>query len=157
MGAVQLVGAVGEHEQDLRVAQAADEQRDELERRAVGPVQVLEHDQQRPVAARAGDRAEHELEQLRGLGPLARERRAVGIELGDESRELRPRVAEQRVELRGRDLVGERAQRLGQRRERHRVAAELHAAADDHAAARRRAPPRSPLRPAASCQRPPRR
>ncbi len=135
--AVQLVGAVREHEQDLRVVQAAHEQRDQLERRAVGPVQVLEHDHERPVAPGARDGAEHELEQLRGLGPLARQRRVIGIELGHEPRQLRPRVAEQRVELRRRDLMRERPQRLGQRGQRHRVAAELDAAAGDHASARR--------------------
>ena len=116
--------------------QAAHEQRDQLERRAVGPMQVLEHDHERPVAARARDRSEHEFEQLRRLGPRARQRRVIGIELGHEPRQLRPRVAEQGVELRRRHLMRERSQRLSQRGQRHRIAAQLDAAAGDHASAR---------------------
>ena len=139
MRPLQLVGAIGEDEQYLGVVQAAHEQRHQLERRVVGPVEVLEGHDERPVAPGAADGAEHELEQLRRLRALVAEcrRRAVRVELRHQPRQLGPRAAEQLVERVGRDLMGERAQRLGQRRERHRVAAELDAPAGDHPAAGR--------------------
>ena len=45
----ELAGAVGERERDALGAQVAREEREEVARRAVGPVHVLEHDQQRRV------------------------------------------------------------------------------------------------------------
>ncbi len=141
MRAVQLVRAIGQHEIHARVAQAAHEQRDEVERRAIGPVEVLEDEHERPVGAEADDRAEDQLEQLRGLDRPVVERRAA-VELGDEPPELGAGRAEQALERRVVLLERQRAQRLDERRERHALA-ELDAAADEHPrAVLGRAPPR---------------
>ena len=64
--AVDLVGAVGEHQQHPRALQRADEEGDEVEGGAVGPVQVLDDQHERPLRAEPAEHAEHQFEQLRG-------------------------------------------------------------------------------------------
>ena len=84
---VNLVGAEGEHEQHAHAAKLADEQRHEVERGAIRPMQVLDHEHQWPVGGQALDHPEHQLEQLGRCPPRrpgAARRRAARIELGEQ-------------------------------------------------------------------------
>ena len=74
MAAVELVDAVGQDDEHPLAAERAGEERDEGAGRGVGPVEVLEHEDDRRLAAEAVEEAEHGLEEaaLRGpVGPLA--------------------------------------------------------------------------------------
>src|ERR1700748_2666820 len=60
MGPVNLVRAEGEDQQDAHPSQAADQERDEVERRAIGPLEVLNREHQGPVCCQPLDEAEHD-------------------------------------------------------------------------------------------------
>ena len=127
MGAMQLVAAVGADQQQALVAQAPYQRGEELERRAVGPVQVLDGEDDgrlggQPVQQRAqqaeepglGQRlagAGHALAQL--VGPVGR------AELGQQPREVPACGADQllegrRIELARQPAQGGRDGRVGQ-------------------------------------------
>ena len=65
VAAVQLVGAVGGDHQHPLGPQAAREEDEEGARRAVGPVDVLQHERERLLAAELVEQREQRLEQLR--------------------------------------------------------------------------------------------
>ena len=142
MAAVQLVAAIGADEQQALVAQAAHQRRQELERRAVRPVEVLDREQdgrlggqavqqraQQPEESRLGQRLAGAGDALAGSSgrwvalssaAVARDRRRSG-----------PR-ARRRPPARAR---GEAAQRSGDRRVGHAVGAEGQAVAAQDARA----------------------
>jgi hypothetical protein len=62
VAAVQLVGAVGDDEAERLRARAAHEEGQEVARRRVGPVQVLEHEDDRPLAAEPLEQRQQRLE-----------------------------------------------------------------------------------------------
>ena len=51
VAALELAGAVGQHQREPLVAQVAGQELDQVTRRAIGPVDVLEHDRQRRALA----------------------------------------------------------------------------------------------------------
>ena len=139
------VGAVGGDHQHRQLAERLGERGQQLERRLVGPLEVVEDDQRVPLRGDAGERAADRLEQRRAVG--RRRRRA---ELGQQQRELRA----QRARLR--ELGRVRAQVAAQRGHHRAVgsgaALGRRAAQDARRPSRRRDLPR-----AASCPRRPRR
>ena len=115
VAAADLVGAVRGDDQDRQLAQRRGERREQLERRAVRPLQVVEqHERGRERRQRAADRLEHRRAVARGGG---------WAELGQQHREVlaqrpaaveRRRLAAQAPAQRGHDRpVGRRARRLG--------------------------------------------
>ena len=135
----ELAGAVGERERDALGAQVAGEERDEVARRVVGPVHVLEHDQQRPAFRRAPEQLEHELVQP-SLAEAVREARPAVLEL-EAGQQRGERAARVLVELA--ELVLQR--QVAQRRDHGRVG-ELLAAELEALAVQRRGSPRSRAR-----------
>ena len=77
------VGAVGGDHQHRQLAERLGERGQQLERRLVGPLQVVEDDQRVPLRGDVGERAAHRLEQRRAI----RGRRGIA-ELGQQQREL---------------------------------------------------------------------
>ena len=139
MAAVQLVRAVGDDERERLVARAAHEEGEEVARRLVGPVQVLEHEHDGLDAAQALDQREQRLEHARLVGAVAFGSGARRAELRHQLGERRARGRRERLGEIGAaldKLAGDRPQRVDQRRVRDRRAAQLQAVADEHARAR---------------------
>ena len=65
----------------------ANEEREQVEACAVGPVDILDHERHRPLLAKAAQDPEHKLEQP-GLTDRARDARAGVAELGQQPRQL---------------------------------------------------------------------
>ncbi len=116
MAAVELVGPVAEHQHHALAAQAADEEVDERARRAVGPVEVLEHEDHGPLLAEQVEQLEQALEQphlcrgivrVRGVAPV--------VESGKQCGQLGTTSAAERVERRmpGADQRPERTDQWG--------------------------------------------
>ena len=63
VAAVELVGAVGEQQHDRAVAQVADQEAEQVTGRPIGPVKVLDDEQQRAPLGDPGQDPEQELEQ----------------------------------------------------------------------------------------------
>ena len=129
MPPVQLVGPVRHEERDRHAAECLDEVRGEVEGGAVGPVQVLEDDEQRLIGSEALEQAQHRLEQLRALLRRALDGLAEG---GHQSRQQPAGRSEDRGERLGRGGAGEIAERLDERRERQALRTELHAVPRQH-------------------------
>ena len=112
----QAVGPVAGDDEDAQLAERLGERGEQLERRVVGPVQVVEQQQHGLLAREVGERAPH------GFGHRRRVagRRRVA-ELGEQQREVRAQRAEA-VE-RGRVGPQARPQRGHHRRVRRRRAA----------------------------------
>ena len=135
VAAVQLVGAVGEDDEDGLAAEAAGEEGEERARRAVGPVDVLEREDDRTVLAEALEQREERLEEpaLGRAALVVGATQAAGVSSrrassGMQRRQLRAR--------RGAQLVEDRRRRCAR------------AAAARRRAARREARPRrAPRRP----------
>ena len=72
LGRRELVRAVGREQQNPPVVEVVREEDDEIERRRVGPVQILEHEQHGRGGRALGEQRERLLEhpQLRARGPL---------------------------------------------------------------------------------------
>ena len=165
--AVVALGPRGDDEQQGRRVGVAGQPLQELERRGVGPVQVLDRDRDGAVGGEAREQGAHHLERavLEGLG---RELREAGLDVGlqrepEQRAEVRVDVgralAEQLVDLPAeRDahpelgLVGQdaepRAQQVPERPVRHRLAVGDAAALEP--SGRGRAPARRPRRPRAA-------
>ena len=128
VAAVQLVGAVRGDEQHALVARVAHEEGQEVARRAVGPMDVLEDEHQRPRLGQASQEGEQELEHA----PLRERALGAGlgcVELGEQRRQAGRGAAE---------LAGvEAAQRADDRRIGQLAVAEVDAVAGEHARALR--------------------
>ncbi len=115
MATMELVGAVGEHQQHSLRAQVAGHVGGEGARGSVGPVHVLEHERDWSGGADQVEQFEHGLEQPQLIArlTLAPGARAILGQGREQGRELR---AAGRAELSQRRVVGarERAQRAQQ-------------------------------------------
>ncbi len=127
--AVQVIRTVCADHDDTRVVEAAGEEHEEVDRRAIGPMQILDHEQGRDPVAEPFQDAEQLLEQRRRADRLGRRAR---VQLGDECGELFRRRTDDGLEGRGVDRTVERPQRLHDRAERQRPVDELHALAVEH-------------------------
>ena len=134
VASVQLVGAVGGDDEHPLGPQAAREEDEERARRAVGPVDVLEHERERLLAAQQVEQRQQRLEQprlaLRRLAGRAR----LAAELGEQRRELGAGAGGELVENRV-ALAREPAQDADDRRVGELLVAELDALADRDAGA----------------------
>ena len=133
--AVQLVAAEGEQHQHRAVAEVGGQVGDQVAGGAVGPVQVLHDQQQRPSRGQPLDHAQQELEQPPLTG--ARDRGAHGRpvppgKVGNQAAQLGTGGTGNRFQLVRVEGAGQPAQRLGDRRERHALLAQGHAAAAQH-------------------------
>ena len=135
MAAVQLIRAVGQ-QQHHTGAQVADQEAQQVTRGLVGPVQVLDHQQQRSVLSEPVQNPEQQLEQPAGhertgpgcgLGPGL----GGGAELGHEAGQLGAGTAEYPLQLGRVHGIAERAQRLDQRRIGDHPLADVQAAAGE--------------------------
>ena len=109
-------------------AQAAGEVHEQLARRPIGPVQILEHEQRRDAFAQALEHPEQLLEQHAGDDAFARRR----VQLGQQRRELVAARTDDRVEGGVVEGAVQRAQHLHDRAERQRAVDEVEALADEH-------------------------
>ena len=135
---VELVRAIGHHEEHGRVAEIPHEKRQQVASRPVGPVEVL-HDEQHGCAS--GEPLEDAQQELEQAALAGREREAeggvdgVGAEAGHEARQLGTGGTQDVLQLVGRQGSRERAQRLGQWRIRQGSVAQDQAPAYEHGGA----------------------
>ncbi len=120
MAAAQLIRAVGQQQRHAS-AQVADQEAQQVAGGLVGPVQVLDHQQQRAALSEAVQYPEQQLEQPAGHQPSGAGRGlnpspSRVAELGHEARQLGPDTAEHPLQLRRVHGIAERPQRLDQRR-----------------------------------------
>ena len=115
---VDLVAAVGGHDRHALIPQPSRQEGDEVERRLVGPMEVLERQQHGRRRRRALEQVEHERMQ-RGDGP---------------QEELRARRADQR--RRRPAVVAQLPQRVDERKQRDRSLLDRRALSAQHARAR---------------------
>jgi hypothetical protein len=82
LGRRELVGAVGREQQNRPVVEVVCEEYDEIERRRVGPVQIVEHEQHGRVSGAVGEQRERLLEhpQLRAGLELQLSERTQGLD-----------------------------------------------------------------------------
>ena len=104
MRARQLVGAIGGDDQQRQLAQRQRERRQQLDRRVVGPLQVVEQERRRALGDDRGQRAADRLDERGAIAARARL-----AELGEEHGE----VAAQRTAAV--ETAGDRSQVLAQR------------------------------------------
>jgi hypothetical protein len=141
--AVQLVAAVGADEQQALVAQAAQQRGEELERRAVGPVDVLDGEEHRRLGGEAVQQRPQQSEEARLRDRVAGPRDTLGgllgrmadAQLGQQPAEVAGPGADQLLEGRRRQLAREAAERGGDRRVGEPVGAEGQAVAAQDARA----------------------
>ena len=133
MTSMELVGAVREHEHDRGIAQVADEEAEQVARRAVGPVEVLHDEHDRRPGGHPLQEAEEQLEQTALARAVAQPGgRPLGhrAEVRHQPGQLGPAVAEDQVELVRVRPPDEPTQRLRDRRVGHRTFAQVDAAAE---------------------------
>ena len=157
VAAVQLVGAVGGDHQHALGPQAAGEEDEEGAGRAVGPVDVLEHERERLLAAEQVEQREQRLEQPR----LALRRRLplgprLAAELGEQRGELGAGSGGELIKD-GVVVAGEGAEDADDRGVGEFFVAELDALADRDTGAVLARPGRRARRSCATCRRPTRR
>ena len=129
--AVQLVRAVGADDGEPLAAGRSQQEGEEVARRAIGPVQVLDDEHQRRLLAEPPEQGQQRLEQPR-LGELV-VGAAGAAGLGQQPAELRAARPGQLDELLGAELALEVAQRSDDRRVGQLALAQLHAVAGEHA------------------------
>ena len=83
---LELVGPDRGDQQDAFVAQVADEEGEQVPRRRIGPLEILDDDDGRRAAGQPVDDAEHELEQAHLREPVV----AAGLPAGRRRRRDRP-------------------------------------------------------------------
>jgi hypothetical protein len=132
VAAVQLVGAVGE-DQGHAGPEVAHQVSEQVAGGPVGPVQVLDHQQDGTAGGQAVEDPEEQLEQP----PWGRARRRPRggrrrDQLGDQAGELDAGAAEHAVQLGRVEVGGQLPERLGQRRVRQRPVADVEAATAEH-------------------------
>ena len=139
MPPVKLIGTVGDHQQHRHRPQRPDQERGQIQRGRVGPVQILDDEHHRPDRAQPPEQAQHQLQQLPRLQALARRRGSgPGPELGKQPGQPWPSRAQQLAQFAGRRHAGQRPQRIHQRGQRQPFRAQLDALAGQHAEPRRR-------------------
>jgi hypothetical protein len=134
VAAVQVVRAVAGDQGDAAAAQGADQERDQVAGGAVGPVQVLDDQQQRGQLGQAGQQRQDAVEQLHPLEPVARRcRRGGGVpgawqQQAETRHGRRQPVGQLRLAWPGAEV----AEGVHKRHVRQAEVADLHAAADQH-------------------------
>jgi hypothetical protein len=101
VAAVQLVGAVGADDEHALTAQAARQERQEVARRAIRPVQVLDHQHDGVLRAELLEQGEERFEEpaLSSTDVLGLDRWQGGkAEAGEEARQFGARAVRERVE-----------------------------------------------------------
>ena len=133
VGAVHLVGAVGDDDQHaVQHLLAADEEGQQVSAGTVGPVRVLDQQDHRPVIGQALQQREHLLEQP-DPGHDVSEVAVRRTELRQQPGEVMGNPAgQQRGHPVGAEVADEFPQHGGERRERQAVGAEFHAAAGQY-------------------------
>ena len=140
MTGVERIGAHGDDEHDLRRVEGAGEEADELARRAIGPLEVLDDEHRWLPLPEAAEQPEHLAEEARLRHAQLRlrlgERRA---ELGEEARQVVARSPDhlERCRVAGGRLLDERLQRLEDRHVWQVRLVDLHRRAAQGAAAAR--------------------
>ena len=158
---MKLVAAVGADEQQPRVVRVANQEGEKVPGGAIGPVQVLDREHDRPGLAEAGEQREQDLEQARLCerlveGRVAADPALAGVaELGQQPCELL--APGQGVQLGRAELARQRPQRRGERGEGQLALGQLDAVAGEHATRRRSPHGARARRPAGSCRPRPRR
>ena len=132
VAAVQLVRAVGRDDEHALAAQRGREVDEERARRAVGPVQVLDRQQQAVLAREQLEQLEQAVEQARLRGRLVVGALRAAPEPGEDLRERGAGGRRERGERRVAG-AGERAQRADDRRVGQLALPQLDAVAADHA------------------------
>ena len=128
--AADVVDAIGPDDQDALALEVAHEEADQVARRGIGPVEVLQDQHDRGLLGDAREHLEHELEQPRTSGGRVAGGLLVGPEVGHQPGHLRPcggrdpAVAQLRLRR-----AQHAPQSLGERRERQ-PAGDVHAAAE---------------------------
>ena len=135
MAPVQLVRPEGHDQDDPVVTELADQERDRLAGRRVGPVEVLDDEDDRldlrePLED-PEDRVEHAWLECLGLG--SRVRPAGAAERRHQAREIVAGAADDGVEDVRLERADERPQRFDDRAVWHAAVTDVGAAADDHA------------------------
>jgi hypothetical protein len=133
--AVELVAAEAAHHQHPPRPQVGGQVGDQVAGGAVGPVQVLQHPQQRRGGGQPLDHPHQQLEQPPLTGAhngRARGRLAGPGQVGQEAGQLGAGGAGDRRQLGWVQLAGQAAQRLDHRRERQALLAQGHTAAAQH-------------------------
>ena len=153
VAALDVLGAERRHDHDASLREVTGQEPQEVAGRGIAPVQILEHEDERSVAAQAIDQGERELEQPGLIGRATGRRRSgagsdgiggdtrcggalvgwcqeAGETRGDRD-ELRPDLAEERGEGVGLQLSTECPERLEERAIRNAFAAQIHAATDE--------------------------
>ena len=135
--AVQLVGAVGGDDQHPLATQAPAHERHKRSGRPVGPVQILDLQQHRPLLAEPIEQPQKRFEQPRLSGRIIGRRRR-GDGLGQPRNQRRELGANRVGKILEHGVAGarERAQRGHQRRVRELALAQPHAVAAERARAR---------------------
>ncbi len=159
MPAVELVGAVGGDDHDPLGAQVAHQEREEIAGRAIRPVQILEHEQQRAVSRRAPQEAERKLEQATLRRGADRRRRPGGRldEVRKQPGEFQSAGRQQIRAARGVESARVVAQRLDERPEREPAVLDVDAATDQRGRPGRCRRARRTRWPGGSCRPRPRR
>jgi hypothetical protein len=135
-----LVRACRDNDQDRVIAQAADEEREKVACRTVGPVQVLDDQHDRALAAEPLEYAKNELEQaglrlLTGVDAVALVLRSR-VELRHQPPELGSPRSQQPRDLSGLEAVDQVAQDFDERCIRKTAVGELETGALEHPTAR---------------------
>jgi hypothetical protein len=120
-------------------AHRPDQEGNQLPGGLVGPVQVLQHQQQGPAGAEPTQQAQDELEQLGYLEPVGGRLRALvlgqistRVELGQQAAQAAPGRAEHVGQFGPGRGASQRAQRVDERGERQTFRAELDAVPGQH-------------------------
>ena len=130
MAAVQLVGAVGGDDEDRLVGQRGGQEAQERPRGRVGPVQVLDHEQDGRLAGQRVEQREQRLEHARLV--VAAVARPALAEAGQQRGELRAHGRRELLQHRV-AVARELAQGGDERRVGELALGELHAVAAQHA------------------------
>jgi hypothetical protein len=131
----QLVAAEGAHQQHPPRPQGGGQERQQVAGGPVGPVQVLHHPQQRRARGQPPDHPQQQLEQppLAGAGHRGRRGRLAGpAQVGQQPAQVRAGRPGDHLQPGRVQAAGQATQRLGDRRERHALLAQRHAATPQH-------------------------
>jgi hypothetical protein len=132
MSPVELVGAVRGDEHDPLGSEVSHQEREQVARGAIRPVQVLEHEHQRAVVCHSSQQPEGKLEQA-SLSRRADRRRRPGCgsaQIGQQAGELRTAGRQELLAARVIQIAGVAPQRLDERAERQSTLLHVDTAAD---------------------------
>ncbi len=133
MAPAELVGAECGDDRDAGHTQLVDEIREQVARRSIGPVQILDEEEQWFVERESLEQAEHDLEEAaRAAGCVTLGVDTRSLELGHQPRELGRRGTGVRANSTGAVLAHESPQHLHHRPEGRAGIAEIDARSGEH-------------------------